>query len=418
MIAEILAIGTEVVDGDVINTNAAWLASQMSQRGYEVKFHSAVPDEEALMLEALTSAARRAQVVLVTGGLGPTIDDITLEVAAKFFAKKLVMHEESLKRIQTFFKKLQRPMTPNQEKQALLPDGCTPLPNDRGTAPGVYILHEGVAFAFFPGIPWEMQEMFKKQLSPLLLQSVQGEHQARKTLRCFGAPEGQLDAQLRPLLESRTGISGVQVGFRVCFPIIDIRLKATRADAREAQGAVDRVSQEILEKVGDYVFGEGEDTLEEALGRLLKERGLTLASAESCTGGLLAHLITNVPGASDYFLEGVVSYSNQAKLKILGVREKTLVSFGAVSREVALEMAQGICKISGAKLGVAVTGIAGPSGGTEKKPVGTVHIAVVHPQGEWEKAYIFPFGRERFKQLTAATALDRMRRIILGSPEL
>jgi nicotinamide-nucleotide amidase len=214
-------------------------------------------------------------------------------------------------------------------------------------------------------------------------------------------------------LQGRDQLQGAQIGFRVRFPTIDIRLKAKNSDARIAQEVVDHAAQFILEKVGDNVFGEGEDTLEEVVGRLLKEQNLKIAVAESCTGGFLANLITNVPGASDYFLEGIVSYSNEAKMKSLGVQKNTLDSFGAVSSETALEMARGVRKISGADIGVSVTGIAGPTGGSVEKPVGTVHIAVVHPSGEWEKVFYFPFGRERFKQITAATALDRVRRLIL-----
>ncbi len=413
MIVEIIAIGTEVVDGTVVNTNAAWLASQMSERGYEVKFHTALPDEDALILQALERASQRAQIVLVTGGLGPTVDDFTLEIAAKFFNTPLVQDAPSLARIRNFFKQLGRTLTANQEKQALLPSGGTPLANQVGTAPGVHYVQKGVSFAFFPGVPSEMQKMFLEEWVPLLGKFSKTEVIAHKVLRCFGLPEGQMDAELKPLLQGRGSLRGAEVGFRVRFPTIDIRLRAVDADPLSAQAKVDQASQAILEKLGDCIFGEGEDSLEEAVGRLLKERGLTLATAESCTGGLLASLITDVPGASDYFLEGVVTYSNEAKIKTLGVQKKTLKIFGAVSSETALEMAHGLKKISGADFCISVTGIAGPSGGSEEKPVGTVHIAVVHPQGEWEKELHFPLGRLRFKQLAAATALDRVRRILL-----
>lgn len=412
MIVEILAIGTEVVDGDVVNTNAAWLSRQMGERGFQVRFHTTVPDDEALMLDALSRASTRAQVVLVTGGLGPTVDDFTIEIAAKFFGVPLTLHPESLEKIRGFFQKFKRPMSQNQERQAMLPQGGTPLSNDFGTAPGVYVLHQNVHYAFFPGVPKEMQEMFRAGLLPLLPKPTQGGFQMLKTLRCFGLPEGQMDAELRAFMQGRGEMQGVQVGFRVRFPTIDIRLKATDLDPHAAESRIEAASRVIREKLGDHVFGADEDSLEALVGGLLKEKGFKIATAESCTGGLLASLITDVSGASEYFLAGLVTYSNEAKIKLLEVAAETIQNFGAVSSETALEMARGIRKISGADFGVSLTGIAGPSGGTTEKPVGTVHIAVVHPDGEWEKAYLFPFGRERFKQVAAATALDRLRRIL------
>jgi nicotinamide-nucleotide amidase len=416
MIAEIIGIGNEVVDGSVVNTNASWLAERLSGIGVTVRYHTVVPDEEDLMFSAFAAASQRAQVVLVTGGLGPTVDDFTLEIAAKFFGVKLKEAPDSLRRIRDFFRKLGLAATPNQEKQALLPEGALVLPNTVGTAPGIYYRHRGVHFGFFPGVPAEMKSMYEQSFLPRFLPEVgPGESRRIQVLHCFGLPEGQMDQRLREAIQGRVGLLGAQVGFRVRFPVIDVRLYVSHQDAKQAEKILHEASQVVHEKLGDVIFGEGEEiTLARVVGDLLKGGGKTLAVAESCTGGLLSDWITDVPGASDYFLQGVVSYSNQAKIDLLGVRKKTLERYGAVSAETALEMARGIRDRAHADFGAAVTGIAGPSGGTPDKPVGTVHIAVVGPEGEWNKKYYFPFGRRRFKQITAATALDRLRRMLKG----
>jgi len=414
MLVEIIAIGNEVVSGDVVNSNASWLSQRLSELGFEPKFHTAVPDDEDLMVQAFQSAQQRAQVVLVTGGLGPTVDDFTLEIAAKYFKRELKVNAESLERIRSLFQKLGRPLSPNQEKQALLPEGATVLPNDVGTAPGAYLCFAGVHFAFFPGVPHEMQKMFQKYFLPLLPEAASRATRVKKVLRCFGLPEGQMDQALRSSLKGRVELKDAELGFRVRFPTIDIRLHAKDPDPEQALAKVEAAAQVVREKIGDCVFSEIEsEELEMVVARLLKQGGQSLATAESCTGGLLAHLLTNIPGATEYFLEGVVSYSNEAKQDLLGVPEATLKEHGAVSSETALAMARGIQRRSGAQMAVGITGIAGPTGGSDEKPVGTVHIAVLDGSTEWEKRFFFPFDRERFKQIAAAAALDRVRRILL-----
>jgi nicotinamide-nucleotide amidase len=414
MNAEIISIGNEVVDGSVLNTNATWLAERLSELGLSVKWHTAVPDEETLMLHAFATAAGRARWVLVTGGLGPTVDDFTMEVAAKFFGQALISDPLASKKLKQRFERMGRELTPNQEKQTRFPKGAAVLLNENGTAPGAYYEHHGVGFAFFPGVSDEMHVMFEKNFLPILQKHL-GKTPRRhlRVLRCYGMAEGQMDQALQDALQGRMNLFGAQLGFRVRFPTIDIRLSVMDSDASAAQKILDQAADVVREKLGRCVFGEGEDQLEEMVGKLLREKNQTVATAESCTGGLLAAWITDVPGASDYFLEGVVTYSNAAKVRLLGVKEATLKTHGAVSAATALEMARGVREKAGSDFGVAVTGIAGPSGGTPEKPVGTVHIAVVHPGGEWEHAYCFNFGRKRFKQVAAATALDRLRRLLL-----
>jgi nicotinamide-nucleotide amidase len=414
MVVEIIAIGNEVVDGSILNTNATWLAERLSEEGYEVLFHSAVPDEPALMKDTLARALSRAQVVVVTGGLGPTVDDITMEVAADFFGVPLEADREALEKIRHFFSSTGRELTPNQERQAWLPRGSLALTNGRGTAPGAYRVHQGVYFAFFPGVPSEMQLMFEKGFLPRLRSELQPKTKRYlKVLRCFGLPEGKMDHKLREEVEGQLTAHQVNLGFRVRFPTIDIRLWTQAKSEQEGLRRLKQGEEEVRNQLGKYIFGEGDDSLSEKVGALLFKKKRTLAVAESCTGGLLASEITDVSGASEYFLEGIVTYSNESKQELLGVSPVTLKTHGAVSSEVALEMARGIQKRAGSDYAIGITGIAGPTGGTEEKPVGTVHIAVLHPGGEWEKKFVFPFGREGFKKVAVATGLDRVRRYLL-----
>ncbi len=413
MIAEILAIGHEVVDGTVLNTNASWLAQQLHAIGVQVRFHSAVPDDEDLILRALSQAEQRADCVLVTGGLGPTVDDFTLEVAARFLGRPLVEDPSSLEQIRERFLRLGREMSPNQAKQAWVPEGSVVMGNRQGTAPGVYFRTDRALFAFFPGVPTEMKAMFQESLLPVLLKQLPaGNGQVLRVLRCFGLPEGQMDQMLRERVAGRSELMGVNLGFRVRFPTIDVRLSATGPQA-EVAARLEQAAAWVRLQLGDVVFGEADEELAQWVGKLLQAKGLTLATAESCTGGLLADEITNVPGASQYYRAGVVSYSNEAKTSLLEVSPDLLKEWGAVSAPVALAMAHGVKQISGADFAVGITGIAGPDGGSAEKPVGTVHVAVVHPQGEWEQAYFFPWDRRRFKQVVVAVALDRLRRILL-----
>ncbi|HCU23817.1 MAG TPA: damage-inducible protein CinA, partial [Deltaproteobacteria bacterium] len=319
MIVEIIATGNEVVEGDVVNSNASWLALRAREQGWEVRFHTAVPDEESCIAAALRQAVGRAQIVLVTGGLGPTSDDLTLEIAARAFARPLQVDVPSLERIRGFFTRLGRKLTPNQEKQALIPQGSRVLPNEVGTAPGAYWREGGTHLAFFPGVPQEMKKMFTRHFLPQMAAWAGGKVQLAKTLHCFGLPEGELDHRLTPLLGEGRKLGEVLVGFRVRFPTLDLRLRAEAADAAGAQEKLAQAAASIRAALGEYVFGEDEVRLEEVVGRLLREKKQKLAVAESCTGGLLVDWMTDIPGASDYFLEGAVTYSNAAKVRQLGV---------------------------------------------------------------------------------------------------
>jgi nicotinamide-nucleotide amidase len=306
-------------------------------------------------------------------------------------------------------------MTPNQEKQAMIPEGAEIFHNPVGSAPGVRCEYQGAQYFFMPGVPKETKEIFHQSVLPWLLKNRQPPVFFRsKVLRCFGAEEAKLDHLISPLLKDRVRVKDAQIAFRVSFP--EILIKVTTDSSLEAQaeeqlqGALDP----LREAVAPYLYGEGEEKLESVVGRLLLGRKMTLATAESCTGGLIASRITNVPGASDYFLGGIVAYSNEWKRELLGVKEETLKNFGAVSGETAREMAEGVRSRMKADIGVSVTGIAGPTGGSEEKPVGTVHIGLATPKGTEEKKFYFPLDRERFKLLVSSVVLNWVRKYLLS----
>jgi len=410
---EILSIGNEVVYGDIVNTNAAWLSQELTSQGFEVLRHLTIADNEAQITEALLEAPRRVDAVLVTGGLGPTVDDFTLEIAGKIFGRPLQKNAGVMAQLETFYTARKRVMTPNQEKQAMVPEGAEVFLNPVGSAPGVRLEFQGVQYFFFPGVPKEMKQIFKDSILPWLLshRSAAAFHEA-KLLRCFGAEEAKLDALVQPLLKDRVMLGNAKVAFRVKFPEIFIKISVSGSSQEEARRELERAASKVEEAVQEYLYGEHEETLEAVVGRLLRERGLTLSLAESCTGGQIADRITNVPGSSEYFKGGVVAYSNDLKVSLLGVQPETLEKFGAVSRETALEMAKAARGRFGSDIALSVTGIAGPGGGSNEKPVGTFHMALATAKGTEEKNFYFPIDRERFKRLVSSVALNWIRKTL------
>ncbi len=412
--AEIIAIGNEILDGRIVNSNAAYLSQQLIKQGISVIQHTAVADDETQMLQAFASAAVRAQLILVTGGLGPTADDFTLEVFAKF--KKVSLQRDAVceQHIKSYFTKLGRVPSQNQLDQALIPEGATVLTNIVGTAPGVYAEFNGVHFFFFPGVPQEMQTMFKAQALPLIIKIFpEREAYAEIILRCFGTPEGTLDHLIREELQNRVELQGVSLAFQVKLPDILIKLSTSEKSLNLAEQKVNKAVEKLTEKIGNYIYATGETDLAMVVGDLLKQQTKTLAVAESCTGGYLANWITNVPGASLYFLEGAVTYANEAKITRLNVDPEVLATEGAVSEAVARQMAEGIRKNLQTDFGFGITGIAGPGGGTADKPQGTVYVALASEKTTWCKRFQLPFPRETFKKMVAAVALDRLRRTLI-----
>ena len=413
MKAEILTIGDELLRGEIVDTNKSLLSERLLRFDVETRFHSSVCDDPADMTDAFRRAASRADVVIVSGGLGPTRDDITLEVLAQCFGRELRRHEPSLAAIRAFFGRLGREMSPSNEKQALLPAGAEVLPNPVGTAPGCMLEVERSVFFCLPGVPRELVRMLDQEVLPRLAMRLRpaGAGVMRATLlRTFGMGESTLEDELKDLAREE----GVALGFRTAFPDNYLRPVARGATEAEASARLERVCEAIRARLGPLIYGRDDETLELALGRLLVERRRTLAVAESCTGGLLAQRISAVPGASRYFRGGVVAYANEAKRDLLGVPEPLLAAHGAVSAPVARAMAEGARARLGADLAVSTTGISGPDGGTAEKPVGLVFVGFADAGGSDAYEFLFPFDRERHRLVTSQVALDWVRRALLG----
>jgi nicotinamide-nucleotide amidase len=407
MHGEIIATGTELITGQVVDCNAHYAARRLYEAGLEVVRITTVGDQAPLIREILDQALTRSQFIIVTGGLGPTEDDVTLPAAALALDRRLVVHEGLLDRIKRCLRERQIPWEERYAGLALIPEGAQVL--DPGCmACGFTLKHQGVPLFFLPGVPQEMRGMFDDFVLPGLIDWANPEEfWVRRTLRLAGISEAQLQGVICRLPDFQQGVT---VGYYPNFPETHLSLTVRGIDRAELNATLDRLTARLAQEVGEALIGSDEVTLEELVGRLLKERGLTLAVAESCTGGLIGHRLTNVAGSSDYFLGGVVSYSNDAKQDLLRVPAEVLAQKGAVSPETARDMATGVRETFGAGVGLAVTGIAGPSGGSVAKPVGTVYIGLATPEGEDIWHYQFHGNRSQIKTLTAETALDRLRR--------
>lgn len=404
----ILTTGNEVMAGNIVDSNAAWISDKCWMPGHNVNLHMAVGDNEGDIIGALKYASVLSDVVILSGGLGATVDDITLESASKYFDLPMELHEDIWHGIQAFFKEINRVCSENNKKQAYLPKGAKALQNSIGTAPGVQINHKGVEYFFVPGVSKEMKHIFNDSIFTWLEEKSETPGYYQRFLRCFGLPEATFDQMIRDVKHD-----GVDLSFRVHFPEVKIKLISRAKDQNDAKNQVDKVTSLIKEKIGDFIYAEDDIELEEVVGNILIDKGYELVVAESCTGGLIANRITNVPGSSEYFDRGFVTYSNRAKRDNLGVPEDTLVKHGAVSSDTVKAMAGGAIKKSVADIALAVTGIAGPKGGTKEKPVGTVFIAVAGSKGIVSRHYFYPRGREWFKEIVAETALDMLRRYLL-----
>jgi nicotinamide-nucleotide amidase len=409
---EIIAIGNEVLNGEIVNTNAAFMASELCDAGWRVARHTTVADDAGEILQAFREAEARARVVIVSGGLGPTRDDITSECAGRFFGVERVLDEKVLAGIQAFFDRVRYPMSENNRNQALFPVGAVVLPNPIGTAPG-FRMHRGDKhFFFLPGVPTEMKRMMAREVLPFLEGLLpSGVHRASVLLRTFGMGESRLDERLS---DATSGVPGVTIGFRTEFPENLVRIVAEGTHPAEAEARLKRVRGEVQARLGELVVTEGTRPIEEVVGEILRTHGLRIATAESCSGGLLAHRLTNIPGSSDYFERGVVAYSNRAKTELLGVPEALIASQGAVSESVAGAMAEGIRRVAAVDLGIGITGIAGPAGGSPEKPVGLVCIALAAEGGTRTHRLQFFGGRGRVKTWSAAVALNMVRLHVLG----
>ena len=372
MNAEILCVGTELLLGDITNTNAAYISRELAACGVGCYYQSVVGDNAGRLADSLKLALSRADLVVTTGGLGPTYDDLTKETVADCLGLPMALHQPSLDRMTAFFTRIGRPFTQNNEKQAYMPQGATVFDNDRGTAPGLAIEKDGKTVIMLPGPHGEMIPMFEGWVKPYL-ESRSAQVLRSGTIHVFGMGEAAVEDVLHEYMLAHTNPT---VAPYVKTGEVQLRVTASAADAAAAKAQIAPVVQEICAMLPDNVYGVDVGDMQTALVGALKEAGRTIAVAESCTGGMVAARITEIPGASEVFLCGICSYSNESKAALLGVLPETLATFGAVSEQTALEMARGVRQRSGADIGLATTGIAGPSGGTPEKPVGLVYVAL------------------------------------------
>lgn len=408
MTCAIVSIGTEITRGELVDTNSQWLAERLLELGHDVVEMATVDDDEKRIGTTLLRLAAKHRVIVCTGGLGPTTDDLTTSSVARILDRPLVRDEKSLGIIRERLLSRGREMAESNAKQADFPEGATVLANDRGTAPGFAVTIDGARAFFMPGVPLEMKEMFNEQVVPRLPE-VQGVRRAHH-LRCFGLPEAEINDRLAGIEEKHR----VTLGYRASFPEIEVKVLVTGTDERDVEARCRAAAEEVVERLGRMVvYGEGKTSLAGAVGELLERTGWRLGLAESCTGGLVSQLVTNVPGSSAYFVGGVCCYSNEVKTAVLGVGADTLGDYGAVSEAVARQMAEGACRVLGADVALSITGIAGPTGGSAEKPVGLVHWAVRTPRGTTARHMVFPGTRQQVQRLAAYAGLATVRAELL-----
>lgn len=427
MKAEILSIGTEILLGDIVNTNAQYLSQELAAIGVDVYHQAVVGDNEERILNEFDRAFENCDVIITTGGLGPTEDDLTKELACKYFGKDLVLHEKSLKDLEGYFKKSGRKViTEANKKQAYFPSDAIVLENPCGTAPGAILIGDSKKhlegqenstdncekmIIIMPGPPKEMKPMFDNHVKPYLLKKTNSMLKS-KVLRVFGVGESEMERRVKHLIDNQTNPTIAPYAKDV---EAILRITAKGENEFECDKLIEPVEKEIRNLLGENIYAQGEDCIENVTAKLIIEKGLTVATAESCTGGLLAGTLINYPGISKVFMEGLVTYSNEAKVKRLGVSEKTLETFGAVSEQTAREMAENIAKIAGTNIGISTTGIAGPDGGTQEKPVGLVY-AGLYINGETKiKKYNFFGNRERVRKRAVLETIDWLRRELLNN---
>jgi nicotinamide-nucleotide amidase len=409
---ELITIGNELTSGEVVDTNAAFMAEALSEAGFEVDFITTTGDEAPHIEDSLLRARERAEVVIVSGGLGPTQDDITASSAAKALKLQMVLNRQVLDDLKKRFAERGIEMPVSNEKQAFFPHQAEILPNPVGTACGFVIRQPGRVFIFLPGVPRELKYLMREQVIPFLEKERKEKiWVSSRTLKAFGFTESAIADLLKDVNPREFSAT---LAYLPRYPENHVKIVVRGRVAEEAEEDLRKLAGIIRERLRGRVIAVDRETLEEIVGQLLRAGGATLAVAESCTGGLVAHRLTQIPGSSDYFDRSVVVYSNAAKVQMLEVPGALIESAGAVSAEVAEKMAEGVRRVSKATLGLAITGIAGPTGGSEEKPVGTVFIALASPKGTASKRYQFMGDRNQIQTLSAYTAIDWVRRYFLN----
>ncbi len=415
MKCQIISIGNELLIGDTVNTNASWLGQFMTENGIAVSRVHTISDDFELIRSTVEQSLGEADLVITTGGLGPTHDDITKKAVADLFGAGMVIHEPTLNFVKRIFEKRNIPFSKSNYYQAEVPDNCDVLFNKQGTAPGMWFESEGSFLAVLPGVPFEVKELMNDQVLPRISEMTKGnEHRYSRYILTAGVGESTLSDEIIGELDHLLN-KEVSVAYLPSPQGARIRISAYGQSREEVDELIEPVAQYIYERAGEVIVGEGKElTLSEAVGKLLREKGLTIASAESCTGGLLSDTLTNIPGSSDYLMGGMVTYSNRSKIELLGVDEATLESRGAVSREVALQMAKNVAARFGTGIGISTTGIAGPGGGTDEKPVGTVWIGYWSEDAHFALHTLFTNNRLINKERSVAVAIETVRRKVSG----
>jgi nicotinamide-nucleotide amidase len=413
MLAELITIGDEILIGQIVDTNSAWMAQQLNAIGITVKQISSVSDNHEHILTALREARQRAGIILITGGLGPTKDDITKVALCDYFKCKLVFNQAQFNQVEAIFKSFGREVSPVNRKQAEVPELCECIVNLQGTAPAMWFDQEGITYVSMPGVPYEMKGIMEHDILPRLKERFRLPVIQHRTFLTQGVGESMLAGWIESWEDALP--PNMKLAYLPNPGMVRLRISATGSDANELTNQIEEQARKLYELIGEHIYGEGEQTLPELILELLGKQQKTLSLAESCTGGNISHLITEIPGSSSAYLGGVVSYSNELKIKLLGVNRSTLETRGAVSEETALEMASGALKHLGSDYSIAITGIAGPDGGSEEKPVGTVWIAIAGP--DFKLAKKFQFSKDRVRNITMASlsALNMLRKKLITS---
>jgi len=409
MNAEIIAVGTELLMGQISNTNAQYISGNLAQTGINVYYHSVVGDNPQRLKQSLKLSLGRSDIIILTGGLGPTKDDLTKETVAEVLGLKLVLHKDILENMKKFFDRLNRTMSINNEKQAYLPENCIVINNKNGTAPGCIIETDSKTLIILPGPPTEMKPMFDETVIPYLSEKSDFLIVSR-FIKIFGIGESTMEEKIMDIIEKQTNPT---IAPYAKPGEVTLRITARCKKAEDASKLLNPVIENIKKRLSDKVYSTDNETLEEVVAKYLIKSKLTVSIAESCTGGLISGRLTSIQGISKVFERGIVSYSNRSKMENLNVNQKTIEIHGAVSKETAVEMAKGIRNISGTDLGLAVTGIAGPGGGTDEKPVGSVFIAVSDINDEECEKLSLWGDRERIRNVAVLHSLDLLRRRIL-----
>ena len=413
MLAEVITIGDEILIGQIVDTNSAWIGQQLNSVGIRIHQITSISDTQSHILNALKEASARADLILITGGLGPTRDDVTKQSLCEYFNTSLVFNEDVYRDVEHIFHQRGRQVTEVNRKQAEVPANCTPLPNKTGTAPGMWFEHLGRIYVSMPGVPYEMKHLMKDQVIPRLQARFKFPVILHKTILTQGIGESMLAEKLTDFEDN------LPPDFKLAYlpspGMVRLRLSLFGNDDRDGlEKKMEQQSAMLISKIRDYIFGYETDSIPEIVGKLLKEKKWSVSTAESCTGGYIGHLLTSIPGSSEYYMGSTVTYSYKSKSDILGIPAEVINSRGAVSEEVVRLMAENVRKKFGTDCSVATSGIAGPGGGTPSKPVGTVWIAISTPAGT--TARMFRLGEDRFRVIEVASqsALNLLRKRILG----